>query len=219
MILLLRNLSLALQDRPAKLGALGISVQRAWKRRQQQQVSEPQIRGLEPRGEGSPLRAGSPQIKAGGASRLRLCLPEPQLRQHFFRGDPEEGLYSWRQCVCGAQGPGHLHPDVLPLALELFGGLWCSPRERGETMDAPRVLVSSRWELGRAGRGADLSRGGSPWTREQGLIPHPPRHRVSSPSWAPSSPTCSCWILPWRSTWRCVARGWDGALMWGAQGP
>eukprot|EP00071_Canis_lupus_P038694 XP_022272251.1 ral guanine nucleotide dissociation stimulator-like 1 isoform X2 [Canis lupus familiaris] len=47
------------RDRPAKLGALGINMQTAWKRRQQQQ---------------------------------------PQLRQPFFRGDPEEGLYSWKQC-------------------------------------------------------------------------------------------------------------------------
>ena len=75
MITVLRNLSLALQDRPAKLGALGINMQTAWKRRQQQQVSEPRIRGLEPRGEGSPRRAGRPQIKAGGAFRLQLCLP------------------------------------------------------------------------------------------------------------------------------------------------
>ncbi|CAD7690632.1 unnamed protein product [Nyctereutes procyonoides] len=53
------------RERPSKLGTLGINVQRAWKRRQQQ--------------------------KTGGAFRLQFCLLLPQLLQPFFRSDPEEG--------------------------------------------------------------------------------------------------------------------------------
>ncbi|CAD7668996.1 unnamed protein product [Nyctereutes procyonoides] len=76
-------------DRPAKLGALGINVQRVWKRRQQQQ---------------------------------------PQLRQPFFRSDPEWGLYSWRQCVCGSRARGTYTPMSYSWPLRCLGGLWCSPR-------------------------------------------------------------------------------------------
>ena len=93
MIIILRNLSLALQEWPSKLGTLGINVQRAWKRERQKKLSVPQIHGLEPRGEGgSSLKAGTPQIKTGGAFQLQLCLLLPQLLKPFFRSDLEEGL-------------------------------------------------------------------------------------------------------------------------------
>ncbi|KAM8905687.1 ral-GDS-related protein-like [Lycaon pictus] len=44
--------NLLIQERPSKLGTLGINVQRAWKRGQQKKLSMPQIRGLKPREEG-----------------------------------------------------------------------------------------------------------------------------------------------------------------------
>lgn len=53
--MILRNLSLALQERPSKLGTLGVNVQRAWKREWQKKLSMAQIHGLESRGDGGLL--------------------------------------------------------------------------------------------------------------------------------------------------------------------
>ena len=48
------------------------------------------------------------------------------------------------------QGPEHLHPDVLQLALDALRRtlvLW--EGEGGSPGEAPRVLVCTTWELGR----------------------------------------------------------------------
>lgn len=49
---------------------------------------------------------------------------------------------------------------------------------RGNPGEAPRVLVSSRWELGRAGRGAELSREGPRGHGSRASFHHTPTQGV-----------------------------------------